>query len=732
MIIRDIEVSLNQKQILNQIDCQEDNDIYEEVLEEYQEIADEILALCEPVVLMERGEIGSELAGDDLPLGTKVLYVVYSVGAGPSQYSTKAFTGGDYLKGMLADAMADSALFSMEPFFEPYLREMCAADKLGISRRMEAPQDIPMIAQKIVYEKTRAKELCGMGISSGYMLDPLKSNAIIYQLTTDQDLFMHQHNCRTCTRYDCKTRNVPDVPIKVMDGKETYRIMVGEKQSILDALVEHNPDFTAVCGGAGRCGKCGIRVMEGYLPANSFDEKLYTKEEQDQGTRLSCKAYPDTPLTIKLLFQEESEFMVVSDYQTADGIASAGEEDPDGKYGIAIDIGTTTVAVQLISLPGGAAVATHSFMNHQRNYGADVISRIKASTEGKKDILKESICSDLAEGIRIVAETAKVKPEQIESVTIGGNTTMGHLLMGYDCKGLGEYPFTPVNISLIEGKCSEILGDDFLDVPLKVIPGISTYVGGDIVSGMYSCGFQEKKKCCLLIDLGTNGEVALGNSEKIFVTSTAAGPAFEGGNIQWGVGSIEGAISSIIIDENGPRIKTIGDKPPIGICGTGVLEAVSELVKLELVDETGILEDDYFDDGYPLAETESGEKIVITQKDIREIQLAKAAVRAGVETLFLRYGISKDEVETVYLAGGFGFKLDQDKAIAIGMLPEEFRDKTETVGNSSLAGAVKCLVESNAWEVTQKLADKSTEINLSGDADFNRLYMECMYFEEDE
>ena len=233
-----------------------------------------------------------------------------------------------------------------------------------------------------------------------------------------------------------------------------------------------------------------------------------------------------------------------------------------------------------------------------------------------------------------------------------------------------------------------------------------------------------------MIDLGTNGEIALGNREKILVTSTAAGPAFEGGNIAFGVGSIEGAISGVTIDEDGPHIRTIADKEPVGICGTGVIEAVSELVKAELVDETGCLEEGYFDDGYPLAVQKDGTQIVLTQEDIREIQLAKAAVRAGVETLFLRYGITKEEVSHVYLAGGFGFKLDHSKAIQIGMLPQDFADKIETVGNSSLGGAVKFLMEKESRDRVDAIGSGAQEINLSADKDFNQLYMDAMYFEE--
>ena len=739
MITRDLKVKIKMDHVLHQIDCYKDSDIYEEVIEEYRAMEEEIYELCEPVFLMEYNTIGPDLAREGIPEGTPVLMVLYSIGRGISDYSTKAFAEGDYLKGMLADAMADSALFSLDGEVVPYLKEACATYQMGISRRLEAPQDISMLAQKVIFETTKAAEHCGMGISSGYMLDPVKSNAVLYVLTQDKNVFLHQHNCRNCDRYDCKMRNIPDIPVKVCAGEKIYSLLVKEKESILDALMVMDASFSAVCGGTGRCGKCKIRVTEGYLPATSWDVAYFSKEELESGMRLSCKACPTEPVQVELNFRSEAEFQAVVAYharadlktginqgnlQTARQEASAAQDN----YGIAVDIGTTTIAMQLLSFETGECIGVHAAVNHQRNYGADVISRIKAATEGKKEALQAIIQRDLQDGIRAVVQKSGVEPEKVNEIAIAGNTTMIHLLMGYDCKGLGEYPFTPVNMQMIEETYEIIIGDSYLSARVRILPGISTYVGGDIVAGLYSCDVDQSEEYSLLIDLGTNGEIALGNRDKIMVTSTAAGPAFEGGNITWGVGSIEGAISGISIVDGKPRIRTIGDKAPTGICGTGVIETVAELVKEGLVDETGYLDEDYFDDGYPLARNVNEEEIVFTQKDVREIQLAKAAVRAGIETLFLRYGIGKEQVSHVYLAGGFGFKLDCGKAIDIGMIPEEFSDKVEAIGNSSLGGAVKCLMSKDGWQRTSDLGSRSEEIPLSADKDFNNFYMEYMYF----
>jgi uncharacterized 2Fe-2S/4Fe-4S cluster protein (DUF4445 family) len=570
------------------------------------------------------------------------------------------------------------------------------------------------------------------------MLDPVKSHAEIYVLSQDQELFFHQHNCRKCNRYDCKGRNIPDIPVKVHNGSKVFTLQVKDGQSILDALMLADDSFTAVCGGRGSCGKCKIKVLDGYLPVTASDKAYFDEKELLAGMRLSCKAFPEEPLNVELNFKSEAEFQVLTEYvenSSVHDIAESSSKWDSKKYGIAVDIGTTTIAIQLLSLESGERIATYSVINHQRSFGADVISRIKASTDGKKAELQASVQQDLSQGIRRAVKKAAeegVLPEQISEVAIAGNTTMIHLLMGYDCKSLGEYPFTPVNIDLIESTYEEVLADDFLQAKVRIVPGISTFVGGDITAGLFSCNVDQQEGYSLLIDLGTNGEMALGNKDKIIVTSTAAGPAFEGGNIEWGVGSLEGAIAGVKIVDGKAEVRTIGNKPPIGICGTGVIETVAELIKAELVDETGCLEDDYFDDGYPLAQTENGENIVFTQQDVREVQLAKAAVRAGIETLFLRYGITKEQVSHVYLAGGFGFKLDCQKAVEIGMIPGEFAQKVEAVGNSSLGGAIKCLLSKDGWTRMERIGKEADEINLSADKDFNQFYMDYMYLEKDD
>lgn len=582
--------------------------------------------------------------------------------------------------------------------------------------------------------------------------------------------------------------------ITVAENGKTIQISDKEGASLLELLRSQGIYVSAACGGKGTCGKCKVQMLSGATKIGEMDRKHLSEEELEAGWRLACTAYPKDDCWVKLGRSDESGFEAVAEH-SRDGERKNLVGDRTGKapimsdttdaeaateatatvasgYDIAIDIGTTTIAMELIKRNTGEVLHTVTSVNHQRAFGADVISRIRAANEGHGAELRESIQRDLLEGIGRLLKESGTAGGSVRRIAIAGNTTMGHLLMGYSCETLGTYPFTPINIGIIRTTVLELLGgqlaaktvsEDVGDKAVSIaldpatdvvlLPGITTYVGADIAAGMLDCDFDRREKPCLLIDLGTNGEMAVGNRERILVTSTAAGPAFEGGNISCGMGSVPGAISHVEIDdavvgeprvwlqtseetkdcsrgsaESGVRFQTIGGRPPIGLCGTGVIETTYELVKVGFVDETGMLEENYFEDGFKLARTPEGRPIVFTQKDVREMQLAKSAVRAGLETLLKRYGITYEDVERVFLAGGFGYKADLEKMVGIGMLPEELRAKTTAIGNASLAGAALYLTTSDAEERLKKLVEISTEVELSSDRDFNDFYMEYMFF----
>ncbi len=522
--------------------------------------------------------------------------------------------------------------------------------------------------------------------------------------------------------------------LQVKQGTEVYQIDVTEEMakehSLLELLRMNQIMAKADCGGKGRCGKCTVTFEKGVTPPTEADYKRFGEQQVAAGVRLSCLSYLTEDASIILADTKEEEMKVQSTFVTnQQSIQREDADDTDDVFGIAIDIGTTTIAISLVNLDKANVVDTHTTMNHQRQWGTDVISRIQADSEGQGEALCASIRKDLAEGIEALLKKCGVLPERIEKIIIAGNTTMGHLVMGYSCKTLGYAPFTPVDISVITASVEELFGLKGYHAPIILLPGISTFVGADIVAGMYATGMHQDEKVSLLLDLGTNGEMAIGNKDRFLVTSTAAGPAFEGGNISCGVASVPGAICHVAIEGETIEIKTIDDKPPVGLCGTGVLETVYELKEAEWIDESGVLEDDYFEDGVRLGNTEDGKEICFIQKDIREIQLAKSAVRAGLECLIHEFGVTYEDISNVYIAGGFGYKMDYEKAVGIGMLSEELLPKMKAVGNTSLGGAIGALLEDSAIEQMKEIVNQSKEVELASSKEFSQYYMDYMFFE---
>lgn len=539
----------------------------------------------------------------------------------------------------------------------------------------------------------------------------------------------------------------------VLKGNYNMTLAGISGESLMDILNNYQgTDFVFPCGGNGVCGKCVVKVLQGNFDITAEDRKFFTENQLSEGYRLACRAIVRGDCVV------DYKGVLETSYDVQSGFVDIGFHNDntysDNMYGIAVDIGTTTIAVSLVDIGAHKIAGTCTRLNHQRKFGADVIARIQASNDGKNTALRRSVQMDLIVCIVNVLKESDICPDKIKEIVIAGNTTMGHLLLGYSCSTLGVYPFAPVDISAKILSFGEVFGDcyddklngEYLDiaylefiskydeinqVPVYIIPGISTYVGADITSGIMHCKMIEKKDVSLLIDLGTNGEMAIGNCDKLLVTSTAAGPAFEGGNISYGTGSVDGAVCDVIISDDIVKLKTINDAPLSGICGTGVIAVTAELIEHGLVDETGRLDDDYFEDGFLLGKTDDGDSVLFSQKDVREIQLAKSAVRAGVETLILRYGIAKEDISHVYIAGGFGYHIDLQKAVKIGLLPDEFLDRVSAVGNSALGGAVHTLTDEGNKDLLVKICDMAEEVSLSDDRDFQEFYMEYMMFEEE-
>lgn len=419
-----------------------------------------------------------------------------------------------------------------------------------------------------------------------------------------------------------------------------------------------------------------------------------------------------------------------------------GQDKCKDSFGLAIDIGTTTIAMYMINLITGEDVAVISQVNKQRNYGADVISRINFTMEKDDglDCLQKSIITQLNNMIDILCKNNNIKHEHIYNGVIVGNTTMIHLLLGLPCKSIALAPYIPVTTEELNIESTK-LGIKINGI-ISIVPGIASYVGSDITAGILSSNLMNNDKYSLLLDLGTNGEMAIGNKEKIITCSTAAGPAFEGTNIKYGIGGVRGAICKVDLGKD--RIyETIGDANPIGICGSGVLDIVAQILKYNIMDETGrLLDEEEIDDEkfklrfvynsmkeFILAQNEDKDLISITQKDIREVQLAKAAISAGINILLKEANLTFYDIEHVYIGGGFGNFMNVQSCLEIGMIPKELKGKIISIGNCAGFGAKKILLSKGQRKETNEIIDKCTYIELSKRQDFQEYFVDGMIFE---
>lgn len=421
-------------------------------------------------------------------------------------------------------------------------------------------------------------------------------------------------------------------------------------------------------------------------------------------------------------------------------------------FGIGVDIGTTTIAAYLYDMNNGKKMGIQSMLNPQKRFGADVISRIDYTINYPNglDDVNQTIITSINSMTAELCKKNGLKVQDVYEVVFVGNTTMMHFLLKADAKNIAVSPFVPVTTSIHKLLASE-LGLEINEYGRAIIfPCVSGYIGADTVAATLSCGMYEKDEISLMIDIGTNGEMVLGNKEWLYSCSTAAGPAFEGANIRNGVGGIKGAIDKVFFNDT-LTYTTIADSKAIGLCGSGIVDVVAGMVEKDVIDETGRIADEderealnpefanrivEIDGKFAFLvskadENAAGLDIAITQKDIRELQNAKAAIAAGIKTMVKRAGISMNEINRVFLAGGFGNYINTESALGIGLLPRELRGKIESIGNAAGAGAVEGLLSSQRLADACKIKEKIKYIELSASPDFVDEYVECMMFEKE-
>ncbi len=493
--------------------------------------------------------------------------------------------------------------------------------------------------------------------------------------------------------------------------------------------------LNTVCGGRGICGKCSVII-----------------EPQHQEV-LACQYRVQSNLTVTV--PQRSRFF--RQKILAEGITVEGGVKPDiyKKYehknapavlGVAVDIGTTTVVVKLVDMTDAGVLATESTLNPQAKFGDDVISRISyADSEQTLAELNTTVVDCLNDLIGRLCRKTSIGPEQIYEASVVGNTTMNHIFLKLPIVQLGRSPYRAYSLEAKDLPPAQL--------PLKINPAgnihtvenIAGFVGADTVAAALASGADTIEQMTLLVDIGTNGEIVLGTKDKLLAASCAAGPAFEGARIQCGSRGVEGAIEAVVVNDRDIDIDVIGEAPARSICGSGLIDAVAVMLELGIIDKTGrfaekaALADNLSEtlmsrlverNGRPafiLAQNRKGE-VFLDQRDIREVQLAKAAIRAGIKLLQKRLGLADADIEQVFLAGAFGNYIRKESALRTGLLPQLAAERIHSVGNAACSGAMLTLVSSHYRDTAKDLAGRIEYVEIAHEPGFQDVFTDAMFF----
>jgi len=472
-------------------------------------------------------------------------------------------------------------------------------------------------------------------------------------------------------------------------------------QPVQDLLFEHGVEFP--CGGRGSCRGCRVRVVEGEAEVTEADRAALTSEEIGSGWRLACHLMPERDLTLEVA---QWESVILEDRAPALPAGRAGR-------GVAVDLGTTTIVAQLVDLRTGDVLGVRTSLNPQAVYGSDIMSRVEAAVvRGAAGELARLVRERVREMTAELAESAG----PVDEVVIAGNTVMHHLFTGRDVAGLARYPFETDHGGLVTCRAGE-LGWRLAGNPaVHFLPCLGGFVGSDILAGILATGMHESVEPAVLIDLGTNGEIVVGNRDAMVCASTAAGPAFEGGRLSMGMRAATGAISEVRLEAGEVRCHVIGGGRPRGICGSGLVDAAAAALELGVISPNGKLASGTWMLASPVS---------ITQADVRQLQLAKAAIAAGIRILFGRTGLTPGDVAAVHLAGAFGNYVNRESARRIGLFDFPL-DRVKPAGNTALRGARMALaagVSDYEW-----LRGRITHVPLAANPDFQPVFVGAMTF----
>lgn len=480
-------------------------------------------------------------------------------------------------------------------------------------------------------------------------------------------------------------------------------ISVNTGTPLIDVLHEFGVEFP--CGGKGTCGACKVKLLDGELKVGKTHQQKLNKLNLPDNWRLACFCKAETDVILEV---SQFENIILADNSTF-------EFTPQTGFGIAVDLGTTTVVAQLINLANGHILDSVSDINPQVKYGSDLISRIQSCLDGNQQKIQNLIREKVGEMIQLML---KKHPVEVSKINLVGNTVMHHIFSGLKVNSLSFYPFESPDLGTQKLSIEQLIWNLPTNTKIRFFPSIGSFVGSDILAGIAATKIADRKEFSILIDLGTNGEIVIGNCDRIICASTAAGPAFEGARISQGMRAATGAISSVKFKNSVLQSHVIGNVPAKGICGSGLIDVLAILLEQERIAMFGEI-----NSGEDKIELAPG--VFLTQQDIREFQLAKAAIAAGIQILLNQLEISYEEIDKVFIAGGFGNFLTIKNVIRTGLIECE-ENKIIKLGNTALIGAKMFLFENNKF--IQNILNITTHVNLEADSAFHDVYIEKMIF----
>jgi uncharacterized 2Fe-2S/4Fe-4S cluster protein (DUF4445 family) len=519
------------------------------------------------------------------------------------------------------------------------------------------------------------------------------------------------------------------VNITVKNDQNILDITVSKGSNLYAVLAQDGLIDNAPCGGKGLCGKCKVKIIENCPDATDAETSFLSKDEVDIGFRLACMI----DITRDIVIETNNKL------NTYGGITRLNNAiTPTGLY-FALDIGTTTLEGVLIDVRTKTKLIKMTKMNPQKKFGADVFTRLNYSleSENNKSNLKQVIMNEINDMVNHMVEALGVDEKMIEKATISANTTMIHMLLGKNVEKLSFSPFITDFLAPKDVKGCDV-GFVSKQANINMSAAASAFIGGDITAGAVSMDIDKSDDMSLFIDLGTNGEMIFANHGSFVGCSVAAGPAFEGAEIECGMSALSGAITDIGF-KNDLTFTTIDHADPVGICGSGLIDIIAFFVENRLIEQTGRLVDEHenemlnkrlrtIDDAKCFVIYENDDVcIYISQRDIRNFQLAKAAIKTGIEMLIEKQGADADHIDTIYIAGGFGSHISSENLFKCGLMPFVHKN-IKVVGNTSLKGSIKSVCDD---EIKARITDFSKKVEvflLAEHPNFQMLFVDNMMF----